>query len=209
MIIPYESNFLSPTKFVRRLSILHVIHDQPDVSQHTIGRMTHLSSSMVNNYIKWLRDEGLIRVEGATNRTQSYHLTSAGNRMLRDSLLSYSAEIVQMYGSVKREMANILNEFYSEGIRTVVLFGAAETAEVVHAALKETDLVMIGVVDSDSQKQGCAFNGFVVKVPEELKKINPDAVVITSFAYQEEIYEDVLTLLGPDVLIKKLSDIDG
>jgi FlaA1/EpsC-like NDP-sugar epimerase len=122
--------------------------------------------------------------------------------------LDYSAEIVRLYGTVKDEIANILKGFYKEGIRTVVLFGVAETAEIVYAAAKRTALVIIGVVDSDSAKQGRIFNGLEIRSPEEIEKIRPDAVIITSFGRQEEIYQQVRTIAGDrEIKIRKLSDI--
>lgn len=208
MISPFNSKFLSPTKLLRRLSVMLAINEAPHKSQHAIGRQAHLSGSMVNNYIKTLKRENLLNVKGKTNRTQSYHLTLEGGKILRRSLLSYSAEIVRLYGTVKRELANILHGFYNEGIRTVVLFGAAETAEIVHAALKETRLAMVGVVDSDPAKHGRPFNGLMIRPPESILEIAPDAVVITSFGRQEEIYGTVKKVVGEGIQIKKLSDIN-
>ena len=162
---------------------------------------------MVNNYVKWLKEEGFITVLGDTNRTQQYHLSESGRIMLRQSLLDYSAEIVRLYGSVKNEIANILNTFYDEGIRTIVLFGVAETAEIVYAAAKRTALVIIGVVDSDTSKQGKIFNGLEIRSPHDLNQIQPDAVVITSFGRQEEIFQQVRSISGDQIKIRKLSDI--
>jgi predicted transcriptional regulator len=207
MIQPYQSKYLTPTKEFRRLALLLSIHHAPKASQHQIAKGTHLSSSMVNNYIKLLKQEKLITISGKTNRTQSYHLTAQGADDLRASLLAYSAEIVQLYASVKLKITQILNGFFEEGIRTIVLFGVAETAEVVHAALKDTRLVMIGVVDSDAAKQGKPFNGLFIQSPDQLKQIMPDAVVITSFARQEEIHHDVQRLVGKEIKVKKLSDL--
>ena len=209
MIEPFNFQFLTPTKKCRNMSVLMAVHDLPEISQKKIGHMTHLSSSMVNNYIHSLKHEGMVKVLGNTNRTQSYHLTVDGGKSLRQSLLSYSAEIVQMYGAVKREVSEILRGFYKEGIRTVALFGAAETAEVVHAALKDTDLVMIGVVDSDASKHGKPFNGLIIQPPDKLLKIKPDAVIITSFGRQEEIYTSVQKIVGKQIQIIKLSDINA
>ena len=206
MISPFNSEFLSPTKLFRRLSVMLSISDAPNKSQHTIARQTHLSSSMVNNYIKSLVREGLIRVSGKTNRTQRYHLTESGQDILREDFLAYSAEIVRLYGAVKFEIAGMLQEFYNEGIRSVVLFGVAETAEVVHAAMKHTDLAIIGVVDSDMKKQGTPFNGLVIKAPKALTELKPDAVVITSFGKQEEIFTSIQKIVGNQMPIKKLSD---
>jgi len=207
MIKPYKSKYLSPTKAFRRLAMLLSIHHSPKASQHQIAKGTHLSSSMVNNYIKLLKQEQLITISGKTNRTQSYHLTDSGVDDLRESLLSYSAEIVQLYASVKLKITQILKGFYNEGIRTIVLFGVAETAEVVHAALKDTRLVMIGVVDSDMVKQGKPFNGLFIQSPDQLKQIRPDAVVITSFARQEEILKNIKKLVGKEIEVKKISDL--
>ena len=41
----------------------------------------------------------------------------------------------------------------------------------------------------------------------ELKYIQPDAVLITSFGRQEEIHQNLQKLIGNQVIIKKLSDL--
>ena len=207
MIEPFNSRFISPTKDFRRLSVLFAINESPENSQNDIGEKTNLSSSMVNNYIKDFKQEGLITVTGATNRTQNYFLTDKGRAVLFELLMGYSAEIVQLYSTVKHEISHILGGFYDEGIRTVVLFGAAETAEIVHAAIKATDLVVIGIVDSSREKQGKPFNGLTIRKPEDIRRIRPDGVIITSFARQEEIYHDVLKLVDDRIKIKKLSTL--
>ena len=207
MIEAFQLKFLSPTKQFRRLSVLFSIHARPDASQHKIALKTHLSSSMVNNYIKWLRHEGMITVLGSTNRNRQYYLSESGRVMLRNAVLDYSAEIVRLYGNVKQEIANILNTFYEEEIRTIVLFGVAETAEIVYAAAQRTALVITGVVDSDHTKQGQLFNGMEIRMPESINEIKPDAVVITSFGRQEEIYQQVQSVSGSSIKIRKLSDI--
>ncbi len=162
---------------------------------------------MVNNYIKCLKAEGIIRVAGKTNRTLSYHLTQDGQNELRESLLAYSSEIVQLYSAVKCEIAQIMDGFYQEGIRTLVLFGVAETAEVVFAALRNSPLIVIGVIDSDSTKQGQPFNGLIVQAPQKLEEINPDAVLVTSFGKQDEIYACIQDLVGNKIKTKKLTDV--
>jgi DNA-binding MarR family transcriptional regulator len=207
MIEPFNSKFLTPTKKFRRLSVLLAVHNSHKISQHKMGRMIRLSSSMVNNYMKELQEEGLIRITGNTNRTQRYHLTSSGRDELISLLIAYSAEIIQLFGAAKREVAQRLNTLHSEKIRSIALFGAAETAEVVHAAIKETPLTVKGIVDSDPSKQGKPFNGLTIKAPDHLKKMNVDAVVITSYAKQKEIHECIRQLAGENIKVKNLSDL--
>jgi len=206
MLQPVCSKYMTPTTHSRRLAVLMAIHGEPRTSQHQIAGCCSLSSSMVNNYIKCLKKEGLISVKGETNRTQSYYLTEDGHNELRESLLTYSTEVVQLYISVKREISGILRKYYRKGIRTLVLFGVADTAEIVSAAVQNTALIVIGVVDSNPEKQGKTFNGLIIRDPSELQEINPDAVLITSFAKQAEICERVNMLAGNEIEIIKLSE---
>jgi DNA-binding MarR family transcriptional regulator len=107
MIKPLALRFLTPTKIYRRLSVLTTIYNIPRISQHKIGRINHLSGSMVNNYIRELHEEGLITVIGKTNRSQSYYLTEAGKKELRISLDLYSAEITEIYKNTQHELVKI------------------------------------------------------------------------------------------------------
>ena len=207
MIEPFVSNFLSPTKAFRRFSVLLAIHHSPDISQQQIGEKTHLSSSMVNNYIKQLKNEGHLRVQGTTNRNQHYYLTATGRRELVESLVQYSGEVIRLYGNAKHEFSRLLGKFHREGIHTVVLFGAAETAEVVCAAMRQTPIRVTGIVDSDPEKQGLAFDRHIIKPPSCLTNLNPDAVIVTSFGQQEEICQTIKALVGDSIPIKRLSMI--
>lgn len=207
MIESFNTKYLLPTKDLRCLSLLMAIYENPANSQKAIGKITHLSSSMVNNYIKYFTDEGLVTVSGDTNRTKSYHVTEAGYELLTSSLLDYSAEIVQLYTSVKKEIVHILNGFYKEGIRNILLYGAAETAEIVYSAAKEAKLVVTGIVDNDEEKYQKPFNGFTIKSSDEIGENEFDAIVIASFGKQEEIYQDIKKITGGKVLIKRLYDL--
>ena len=209
VIEPFDSKFFSPTKEFRRFSVLFAIQNSPEMSQQQMGDITHLSSSMVNNYIKQLKNEGRIFVHGTTNRNQSYHLTESGQHELIQSLIQFSAEVIRLYGDAKNEFLKIINSYYGEGIRTVVLFGAAETAEVVCAAIRSSSLRVIGVVDSDRSKQGKSFDKFTIQSPMVIKDMNPDAIIVTSFGKQEEICRCIREIAGDSIPIKRLSTIDS
>lgn len=207
MIEPFISKFLTPTKIFNELSVLLAIQGDPKISQQKIGEIAHLSSSMVNNYMKKLQSTGLVCVDGDTNRSMSYHLTSSGRDKLVSSFIAYSNEIVQFYGAAKRELGKNLNELYLNGIRNVVLFGGSETCELVLGAIKETLLNVKAIVDSDQLKQGKFFNGQIIQSPQILKNFETDAVVVTSFGKQEEIYTDLFELVRDRVKIVKLTDL--
>ena len=122
-------------------------------------------------------------------------------------LIDYSTEIIQLYGAAKREVAERLNSLHSDGILTLALFGAAETAEIVYAAIKDTPLTVIAVVDNDPKKQGKAFNGLIVQYPEVLKTIQVDAIVITSFGKQDEIFNYIKQNFENKINVIKLTNL--
>ncbi len=182
-----------------------LIKEMPHSSQHLLAEKSHLSSSMVNIYIKELSQAGLITVSGKTNRTTEYHLTEKGQKKLFQDFISFSSEAVQIYASVKREIIRLLKRYETNGIRTVVLYGASDTAEVVMSAIPHTRLVVIGIVDGDPAKQGRLFNGTLIQTPESISQIDPDAVLITSFARQDEIYNNIETIIGDNIKVLTLT----
>ena len=184
-----------------------LIKDMPHSSQHLIAQKSHLSSSMVNIYIKELKQAGLITVSGKTNRTTEYHLTPEGQKKLFQDFISFSSEAVQIYAGVKREIIRLLKRYETNGIRTVVLYGASDTAEVVASAIPHTRLVVIGIVDGDRTKQGHIFNGTLIQAPEAISQIDPDAVLITSFARQDEIYNNIESSVGEDIEVLTLTEL--
>ena len=107
MITSIKSKFLTPSKELRRLSILAAICNDSKISQHKIGTAANLSSSMVNNYIKEFLANELITVSGETNRSQQYHLTTKGREELKAFLDSYSAEINGIYENAQESIIKI------------------------------------------------------------------------------------------------------
>jgi len=130
MFEPITSKFLTPSKELRRLSILSAICNDAKISQHRIGHVTHLSSSMVNNYIKEFLTNGLIIVSGETNRTQQYHLTDKGKAELKIFLDSYSAEISGIYETAQDAISKIKE--LSETLEPGPLAEHAECSEVAN-----------------------------------------------------------------------------
>ncbi len=128
MFKPFASKFLTPSKELRRLSILSAICNDSKISQHKIGTATNLSSSMVNNYIKEFQTNELITVSGETNRTQQYHLTDKGREELKAFLDSYSAEINGIYENAQDAIKKIME--LSDSLTPEPLTEHAEYTEV-------------------------------------------------------------------------------
>ncbi|MFH1673096.1 MAG: hypothetical protein ABIF87_06695, partial [Pseudomonadota bacterium] len=163
-----------------------------------------VSSSMVNNYIKELYRKGLLVVKGDTNRNMRYELTPLGCERRDRLLVEYSIEIIQRYGTAKMAFVGKLMKFYSDGIERIVFFGAAETCEVVFTAIKKTPMRVVGIVDNDVKKHGINFFDFIITSPEILNHIDFDGIIITTFANQDAIYNQIKYLKKRGIVIKRL-----
>jgi len=209
MIDINRSAFLLPTKTFRRMTILLTIHHSPDTSQHKIAQKTNLSSAMVNSYIRKLTAEGIVTVSSRNNRDCNYQLTELGKEELTTLLMGYSAEIVQFYAQAKNEISTRIAALIN-GTRRVrlVLYGASETCELVMRALDNFPQVEVAaIVDSVPQKQGEAFNGFIVQKPESIPQLQPDCVLITSYAKQDEIYNATKHLETSGIKVRRLTTV--
>ena len=198
------SKFFVSSPLLKRLLILTAVEKTPTISQHTLAHEVGLTSSMVNNYIRALSKEALIKIKGRTNRTMSYNLTAKGFKEKISLLVSYNLETTALYMDAKQEFAQRLQEIYDEGIHRAVLFGAGETAEILYNASKSLALEIIGIVDNDPDKQKKSFANLIVEPPHRIERIRPDGVIIASIGRQDEIYSQINFLEAKGITVKRL-----
>ena len=183
-----DKQFFKPSKDGRVLAILDYLHRDSGLSQNLLGQRTHLSGAMINQYLKGLQDERLISFQPVNGKSYRYTLTSQGEQTRRSMFSAYASETVHIYTALKTLILEKLEPLSKKNHSNIVLFGAAETCEVVLTALRDTDVKIVAIIDNDPQKHGDIFHGHVISPPEVLDTIHCHAVVITSFGKQDEIY---------------------
>jgi len=183
--------YLKPSKSSRILAILDTLSRDSSISQFELGRQLNLSGAMVNQYLKQLQSDGLVEFLPVNGKSYKYALTAEGQQTRRKMFSDYSSETVRLYSTIKDFVLDKLERLDVEGRRRLALFGASETCEVVLSALRDTNFQVVTLLDNDSAKQGQIFNGHVVSAPHVLDQVDCDAVVITSFGKQSEIYEQL------------------
>lgn len=179
--------FLRPTKVMRELFVLLSLEEMKRVSQHELARKIGVSSSMANNYMKTLIGQGMIVASGHTNRTMKYAVTAKGTARVARLMTMYAREIARLYSIAKREVEKRLQQMHAEGIKKVVLFGAAETGELIYIAAKATPIKIVGWVDNDAAKQHMRFGEICVSSPSLIESFHPDAVLIASSGKTDDI----------------------
>ncbi|MGL1862907.1 MAG: winged helix-turn-helix domain-containing protein [Pseudodesulfovibrio sp.] len=183
--------YLKPSKSSRVLAILEALTRDSSLSQFELGKQLNLSGAMVNQYLKQLQKGGLVEFVPVNGKSYNYSLTEEGQQSRREMFSDYSSETVRLYTTIKDFVLDQLGGLEKEGKMKLVLFGASETCEVALSALRESNFQIMALLDNDTSKQGQIFNGHVVSAPHVLEQVDCDAVVITSFGRQTEIYEQL------------------
>jgi DNA-binding MarR family transcriptional regulator len=195
---------LKPTRPVREMVILAAIQKDPDVSQRQLASQASISAPMVNAYLGEMVEQGLIHVTGETNRTTRYEISRSGVERLRQLVDQAAKEVVQFYGNLKGYFRSQLELLVPEGMHRIVIFGAAETGELVYAVAPTAGLTIVGVVDNDVDKHGKPFGNALIESPDCLAARECDAVVITSYGHGDEIETQCREMSLPGVEIVRL-----
>ena len=197
-------DFIRPSKKLRLLSVVQALTENERLSQTQLARFSRTSSAMVNQYLAELHREGMVQFAPVNRKSFAYKLTDKGQEARRSMLEQYCAEMVCGFTAIKelvRRRLEPLAARHAEGapIR-LALFGAAETGEVVLAALEGTPFDVALVVDNDDAKHGAPFHGHTVQPPAALLagpgRLAVDAVVVSSFAHQRAIQQQLLAMPG-------------
>lgn len=202
-MIDRHFDFIAPRRALRELAILGEVASGEAVSLRGLAARTGLGRTMTHEYIGRMQAEGLLCFEMQKARRR-YRLTEQGARRLDALVFGASREVVQLYGIVKREFRSRLRRLARDGARRVVLCGAAETAELVHAAAEGSGLEIVGIVDSDPEKQGRGIGALRVGAPEALPGLAPDLALITSHGHAGEIQSQVRRLVNGSVRIARI-----
>lgn len=183
--------FIRPSREYRELAILTAVQGAPHASQRQLAREVALSLALLNEYLDRFASAGLIEIEGPGPRSYRYRLTALGQARRDELFFAVSREVIQFYGQMKAEFRRRLEEHAARGIRRVVLFGAAETGELVWTAARGTPVEIVGVVDSDPARQGGRIGDLPIEPPSRIAAHAPDAVLITSFGHMDAIHDQL------------------
>ena len=183
-----EFDLLTPGKLIRELVMMLEIERDPMISQSALADKAGLVPSMANNYIRRMSEQGLVEKHGNTRRRTSYFLTDSGRVRRAELMRRYSIETVRLYKYAKGEFRRRLGLRTGElmNSRTVV-YGAAETGELLCQVLLEMGCELAGVVDSDPRQQGRDLFGHTVQSPSALETLEPQVVLVGSLGHVREI----------------------
>ncbi len=185
------NNFLKPTEDLRNLQLLEEISKDSSASQRKLSERIGVALGVTNACLKKMAKKGHIKIKGINHKRISYFLTPEGfteKTRLTYHFLEYT---IHYYANLKKNLSSKLASISGNGVKKVVYYGAGEVMEVAFVTLYENNLELLGIIDDDETKQGGKMFGFVIKGPEGIKELKPDAIIITSIRYKDRIAEKI------------------
>lgn len=205
--------FLRETEALRDLRVLEAVEADPTVSQRELARELGVAVGVVNACVHALVRKGLLKVQGDSNRSISYHLTKPGVLHKSALALQWTRNTIDFYRQARAQVASRLTELAGQGHRRAVVFGAAELAEIAALVAPASGIEIVALLTSGESVLGPVVAGIPVvdlREASALLTTGPtgaaiDLVLLSEDADRSELRQ--LTALAPDA--ERFSLISG
>ena len=184
--------FFNPASELKELLLLQHIKKNPHTTQKKIAQVISSSVSMVNTYIDQLEENGYMKREYKSAKTVYYNITQEGGKRKGFLLISYMKELVELYILAKENVEKFLVEVEDAGHNNLLIYGAGEVAETILSVVKARDdnnIKISAIVDDDKSIQNDVVLEHIIICKEDIHKYKHDAIIITSYTYEDEIRE--------------------
>lgn len=184
--------FFSPTTVLKELRLLQHIEIKPDTTQQEISSVIGGAVSMVNLYVDRLEKNGYMTRSYKSAKIVYYNISAEGIKRKNYLLINYMNELLELYKLAKENVDRFLIKIEAKGYKNILLYGAGEVAETILGVIRDGNsnaLNILAVIDDNRDLQGMDILGFKIISREEIYKFDADGLVVTSYAYEDEILE--------------------
>lgn len=185
-----DIKFFTPTAELKELTILQHIETNESTTQKELAEMVNAAPSMINVYINEYEEKGYIIREYISSKTVKYKITSSGIRRKNYLIITYLHELLKLYKLAKENIEKFLRDLEDRGYKNILLYGAGEVAETILSVIRDREnfeLNILGLIDDNVDRQGKKFMGYKVISLETVENYTHDAIVITSYTFEDEI----------------------
>ncbi len=192
--MPEQKNrFLKPTEHLRNLQLLEEISKDSSASQRKLSQRLGVALGVTNACLKKMTKQGLVKAKGINHTRIAYYLTPTGFSEKTKLTYHFLQHTIRYYSNLKNNISSKLSLLSQAGHRRIICYGAGEVMEVAFIILNESnfELLVLGIVDDDRDKQGKKMFGFMVQHPKIINELRPDAVLISSIRYKDKIMRNL------------------
>lgn len=164
---------------LNQLNLLREIALNAHVTQAELAGRCALSVAMVNNYMKDLCRQKLLRYHRKSIKNVSYHLTSSGTRHLERLKKERIGEMALLFAEAKSHILEQVMNCPGRPPQRVALYGSGNLAQLVILALEPSGPDVLCVCDDVANGEAMPFYGGSIEHPPQLRLLSPDAVIVT------------------------------
>ncbi len=194
------------------LGLLDAVEQNKVHSQRLLASELGIALGLVNAYLKRCITKGLVKVREVPARRYAYYLTPQGFAEKSRLTVEYLSYSFSFFRQAKTDCARLLQTAKASGVRSVVLAGQSDLAEIAALCAVEPGIEIVGVVQANAPD--ARFIGLPV-FPDFDKVTKPfDAVLITALDGSREICEDAIARFGatrvlvPDLLRIRMKELE-
>ncbi len=189
--------FFSPTSEFKEMLLLQHIENNHDTTQKEIAKVIDGATSMVNVYIDNLEERGYLKRDYQSAKIVYYRITPEGLKRKNFLLITYMRELIDLYKLAKDNVEVFIKKIEDRGFKNILLYGAGEVAETIIGVIRDKDnasIDIVGIIDDDIDKQNELFINYKVISSKEIKNYKHDAIVITSYTFEDNIMDNLVEM---------------
>lgn len=161
------------------LKILDEINRESLITQRTLSGSLNIALGLVNTYIKRLAKKGYIKItKGPMNRVR-YVLTRKGFTHRVSLTYNFMHSSINYFKEARQKIDIVYGQMINASVKTVLIWGDGEIAELCYISLRGLPIKLMGVVDDNKNDNG--FFGHQIYSFEDVENLDYDAILIASF----------------------------
>lgn len=169
----------------RSLQLLDEISKNNELTQRDLSRKLGVALGLINSYLKNLVSKGYITVSTIPRKRYTYYLTPHGFTEKTRLTYQHLQNFTSLYRVARRDFRNLFEKLRSTSPRRIAFCGIDEVTEIAYLSLKEAGLELSAIFDSEPSRKD--FFGHEILTFDDIKRLDPDIIVITSFKSDDEI----------------------
>lgn len=171
----------------RSLLLLEEISKEEPLSQRDLSKRVGIAVGLVNSYVKNFVAKGYVRVSSFPKNRYKYLLTPKGVTEKTRLTYQHLHYFTNLYTTARKDFKTLFSDLERDGVKTVLFCGVDEVAEIAYLSLQETNIELIGVIDTDAVQT--LFFRYEIAPIEEIRAFNFDRVIVTSLKRQAQLFE--------------------
>jgi len=175
-----------PPREMRELTLLQELEKNPIVSQRELSNKFGIALGVTNACLRRMARRGWIQITGLNHRKIGYFLTPKGFAEKTKLTLHLISWTMQHYLTLKNIIGEKLLEMQNKGAERIVFYGVSDEMEIAYVTLQGLNLKLIGIVEDEAKMDKREVFGFALKDVSQVSTLEPDSVLITSLAGQDE-----------------------